>query len=97
MATRILEYADKPLDDFPVVPARYKVTEQTAMTATGTSAQSSAFNARTRYVCVQSDEQIYTACGSNPTATANSYRIPAGGEQWFEIDPNESWKVAIRT
>lgn len=99
MATRIIEYGGpgRLSNSFPVVPADQRVTAQTAMTATGTSAQSSAFNAATALVCVQSDEAIKVAFGTNPTATDDDYRIQAGAEQFFSIPHNVSWKVAIKT
>lgn len=99
MATRIIEYGGPGLMGaaFPVVPADMRVTAQTAMTATGTSAQSAAVNAATGLVCVQSDEQIYVLFGTNPTVTANDYRIAAGAEQFFSIPVGQSYKVAIKT
>lgn len=94
MATRITEYdGNEVQNSLPIVP--HALVEQAAMTATGTSAQSAAFGASTDLICVNTDEQIYTAVASNPTATTNSYRIAAGGEQWFAVKPGE--KVAIRT
>jgi hypothetical protein len=98
MATRIIEYAgDFPSHYSAIVPADQLVTEQSAITATGTSAQSTAVNADTTFVCVQSDEAVYVKLGSNPTATTNSYRLQAGTEQFFKVAPRASWKVAVRT
>ena len=105
MATRILEYGGTGVAGkaFPIVPAGQFVAKQAAMTATGTSALSAAINAATSVVCVQSDEQIYVelsgVAGATPTATTDSYRIAAGGEQWFNITPAMAGvaKVAIRT
>jgi hypothetical protein len=98
VATRIIEFGGHGLQGvFPIVPASQRVLEQTAMTATSTSAQSSAFDKATGLVCVQSDEQIYVLVAANPTATTNSYRIAAGGEQWFDCLPGAGWKAAIRT
>ena len=48
-------------------------------------------------VLVQSDEAVYVAIGTNPTATVNDYRLQAGGEQYFSIIPGASMKVAVRT
>lgn len=94
MATRIIEFEfSARADGLPVVPR--KITAQTALTATGTSAQSAAVGLLSRLVLVQSDEAVYVAIGTNPTATTNDYRIVAGGEQFFEIAPSE--KVAVRT
>lgn len=96
MATRIIEYAGKRRTDaFPVVPSTAKVTAQTAITATGASAASGAFNAATNLVCIQSDEAVYVNIGAAPTATVNDYRIQAGGEQWFDVDAGQ--KAAVRT
>jgi hypothetical protein len=98
MATRIIEYQEVARrDPFPLVPEENKLTAQTAITATGTSAQSSAFAASTRIVCVQSDEAVYVAFGTNPTATANDYRLQAGGENFFAVARGQSWKVAVKT
>lgn len=94
MSTRIIEYGGKTReDDLQIVPKGG--IGQAALTATGTSAQSTAFAAGTDLVCVQSDEAVCVAFGANPTATANDYKIPAGGEQFFDVDPN--WKVAVIT
>jgi hypothetical protein len=97
MATRIIEYGGLVGYLPGVVPASQKVTEQAAMTATGTSAKSAAFNAGTELVCVQSDEAIKVAFGPDATvaATDNSYKIPAGEEQFFAVRPG--WKAAIKT
>lgn len=94
MATRILEYDGNEVQyAMPVIP--HALVEQTALTATGSTAQSAAFGASTDLICVNSDEQIYAAVGVNPTAATTSYRIAAGGEAWFAVKPGE--KVAIRT
>ena len=99
MATRILEYGGTGRlgYSYAVVPHDEYVTSQSAITATGTSAQSAAVNAGTGLVLVQSDEAVYVALGTNPLATTNDYRIQAGQEQYFSVVPNASWKVAVRT
>jgi hypothetical protein len=105
MATRILEFGGSGIlgPAYPVVPAGQFVTKQPAMTATGTSARSAAVSAATALVLVQSDEQIYVEIdplnAATPTATTDSYRIAAGGEQYFSINPSMAGiaKVAIRT
>jgi hypothetical protein len=99
MATRILEYGGTGRlgSAYSVVPDDEFVTVQTPITATSTSAQSAAVNAATAMVLVQSDEAVYVATGTNPTATTSNYRIQAGGEQYFSVVPNAGWKVAVRT
>jgi hypothetical protein len=96
MATRIIEYGSSA-SVLPLVPAVNKVVAQSALTATGTSQQSSAAQAGTAIVLVQSDEAVYVAFGTNPTATTNDYRLQAGGEQFFAVPPGQSWKAAVRT
>jgi len=102
MATRIIEFGGHGLlgDDFPVVPWDQLVTEQSAMTATGSSQQSAALNAATSLVLVQSDEAINAKydpqAPTNPVATANSYKIAAGGEQFFSVKPGIGAKIAIK-
>lgn len=96
MATRIIEYGGPVGYAAEYVPSSQTVKSQSAMTATSTSAQSSAFDPATGVVCVQSDETIKVNFGTNPTATDNDYKIQAGGEQFFHIAPSASWKVAIK-
>lgn len=99
MATRILEFGGTGLlgSAFPIVPAGQFMTKQAAITATTTSAQSAAVSASTQLVIVQSDEAVYVEFGTNPTATTDSYRLQAGGEQSFSVPFNKAWKVAVRT
>jgi hypothetical protein len=82
---------------YPTVAADQYILSQTPITATGTSAQSAAVSAGAGLVLVQSDEAVYVALGTNPTATTSDYRLQAGGEQFFSIPYNASWKVAVRT
>jgi hypothetical protein len=97
MATRIIEYGGRAAGDYPVIPASQFVKKQTAMTATATSERSSSFDAATRLVIVDSDEQVYVELGANPTATTDNLRIPAGGRAEFDVPVNQAWKVAVRT
>lgn len=101
MATRIIEYGGtgKHRTGYPIVPADMFLARQAAMTATASSVASTAVGASTSLVCVQSDEQIYCEIDNSaaPTATTDSYRIAAGGEQWFCITAGKGAKVAIRT
>jgi outer membrane protease len=95
MATRIIEYGNLVGGSAAAVPAAQKVVSQAAITATTTPTQSSAFNVGTGIVLVQSDEAVYVAFGSNPTATTNDYRIQAAGEQFFWVGSGN--KVSVRT
>lgn len=98
MPTRIIEYGGQFDRAFTnLVPIDQFVTAQSAMTAIGTSAPSAAFNDNTTFICVQSDEAISVDAGAAPVATANSYRLQAGAEQFFKVARGAGWKVAIKT
>jgi hypothetical protein len=60
-----------------------------------TSAQSSAFNANTRFVRVHTDATCSYAFGANPTATAGYPRLVAGATEYFGVEPGH--KVAVIT
>lgn len=66
-------------------------THQTNVSFT-TSAQSAAFGATSRYIRVVADIDAYLAWDSNPTATVNSTRVPAGTVEYFGVVPGQ--KVA---
>lgn len=74
----------------PFVPG---VAEQ-AITISGTSAQSAAFNTNTRFVMLHTDTACYLAWGSNPTAT--TYQLMAADETRF-YSVNPSIKVAVKS
>jgi hypothetical protein len=74
MATRIIEYNTHAHHIRTLIPAPATV-EQTPITATTTSAQSSAFASSTNLVIIDSDEKVYVKFGENPTATTSSLSI----------------------
>ena len=61
----------------------------------GSSTQSTAFDARTRFVRVHADAICSFAIGSNPTADANSARMAAGQTEYFQVKPGH--KIAVIT
>jgi hypothetical protein len=72
--------------------------EQTVITSSASSQQSSAFGAQTycvRLACSGSTATVgvYYSIGFNPTATANSPRLNAGNVEYIGVNPGE--KVAI--
>ena len=69
------------------------VVQKIAITAG--SVQSAAFNARTTFVSVHTDAICSVAFGSNPTATANSSRLPLDGTQYFGVVAGD--KIAVIT
>lgn len=94
MATRIIEHggADRT-DQLQVIPAA--INTQAAATATAVSQQSAVFTAGTNMVCVDSDEAVHVAFGSNPTATTANFKVPANNPQFFTAKAGE--RVAFRT
>ena len=96
MATRIIEFGgdDRP-DELPLIPYQQYITAQTPITATATSAQSSAFNAATSLVVIDSDEAVHVHVASNPTATTSHMVCPAGGRLDLSVKAGD--KVAVRT
>jgi hypothetical protein len=71
------------------------VTTQTAITLSGTSQQSAAFAATTRFIKVWTDaEAVYALCGSNPTATTASPPLERGTTILPVV---AGQKIAVRT
>ena len=54
-------------------------------TISGTSAQSSAFNAGTRFIRVHTDVTCHILVGADPTATTADLRMPADSTEYFAV------------
>ena len=72
------------------------VAEQTVSIA-GSSAQSSAFNAATRYVRLHTDAICSVLFGTDPTATAAKKRMAANQTEYFAVPAGGTHKVAVIT
>lgn len=59
----------------------------------GTSTQSTAFSAQTRYIRVHTDAICSTSINSNPTATTSSERLAADNTEYFAVQPGD--KIAV--
>lgn len=70
------------------VAAEPPIAEQT-VTLSGTSAQSAAFNAKTRIIRVHTDAICSVLVGSNPTATTAKKRLPADWTEYFAVQPGD--------
>lgn len=70
------------------------IAEQTVAIG-GSSTQSAAFNAQTKYVRLHADATCSRKFGSNPTATATSPRMAAGQTAYYGVNPGD--KVAVIT
>lgn len=67
-------------------------TSLTAVTLSGTSAQSGAVSAATTVVRLASTVDCFVAIGANPTAVLNTCFLPAGSPEYFRCEPGD--KVA---
>jgi hypothetical protein len=61
----------------------------------GSSAQSSAFNAKTKYVRVQTDTACFVLVGANPTATTSHMPLAANVPEYFGVTGGD--KIAAIT
>ncbi len=59
----------------------------------GSIAESSAFNASTRFVCLTPKADCHVAFGETPVATTNSKPLTAGQDYYFGVTPGH--KVAV--
>lgn len=69
------------------------VAEQTV--AIGAEADSTAFNARTRYIRVQNDAICSIAIGATPTASTTTLRLPADSVEYFAVPTNSGYKLSV--
>lgn len=87
-------YTDGSGNHPPIAPLP-PVAEQTR-SISGTSAQSSAFGGRTRFVRLYTDTACFVKVGLNPTAiTASSLPLAAGASEYFSVQPGD--KIAAIT
>lgn len=93
----ITEYAQAKVLDGRILPVGVEppLTVQTVAIG-GTSAQSAALNAKTKFVEVHTDAIMSYKVGTNPTATANDARMAANTTKFIGVgEPN--LKIAVIT
>lgn len=93
----ISEYAEEGHFPSSVSVGAEPSTDQTPVTLTGSSAQSSAFKNNTRLVRLANDSSsaICVAFGTNPTATVSvSKRMAANQTEYFAVPLGLAYKVA---
>lgn len=96
MALFLTEYSSLANDTYSVQIAAGKepsIAEQ-AITVSGSTTQSAAFNNLTSFVMVHAQEAVCLAWGTNPTATTVKQRMAAGETRFVGIPPGKSFKVA---
>lgn len=72
----------------------HEVTVQ-AISTSGTSAQSAALQATTRFVRLAPSTAVHIATGTDPTASSATTYMPAGTVETFEVQPGASYKIAV--
>lgn len=72
------------------------IAEQTR-SLSGTSAQSSALNAQTKYVRLQTDFDCFVLFGTNPTALTTSMPLAANTPEYFGVPGGITLKIAAIT
>jgi hypothetical protein len=91
--TYIAEYADMRAGQLFGL-----IVEQTALTNSGTTQPSAAFNDDTKFIRVHSDGIISYKVSRDPVVTiANSMRLPAGGTFDLAVQPGDKIAIIINT
>jgi hypothetical protein len=90
----ISEYSGIGFGSNQSLPQEPPLAEQT-VSMSGTSAQSSAFNAATRFIRVHTDAICSILIGSNPTATTAKKRLAADQTEYFAVNSGD--KIAAIT
>src|SRR4051812_48167052 len=73
------------------------MVDQTPVVIGAGSLQSAAFAATTVLVRIGTDAICSIAFGTNPTATANTFRMAADQVEYFGVPAGQSYKVAVIT
>jgi len=71
------------------------LVEQTPVTVSGTSAQSAAFNAQTKFITIVCDGIFSYLVAADPTAATTNFRVQAGEMLTFAVTPGQ--KIAAIT
>ena len=72
------------------------VMDQSPVTTSGTSAQSTAFSGNTKMIQISCDTQSAMAYGTNPTATTSNMTIPAGMFVYFKVSGSKKVAFILR-
>lgn len=77
-------------------PQEPSIAEQSVAIG-GTSTQSSAFNAKTKFVRLHTDAICSVMFGANPTAVITAKRMAAGQTEFFGVRPGDEVAVIANT
>lgn len=67
------------------------------ITTSGTSAQSAAFNAKTKFIRVHTDAIVSITFGADPTATTDHARMVAGQTEYFAVTAGQKLAAITNT
>lgn len=90
--TEYRELARGPENELLPIPKEPALAEQKV--AFTTSTQSAAFNGQTHFVRLYCDVDAWVRFGTDPTATADSQKLPGGVDHWRAVHPGKSIEVA---
>ena len=79
----------------PQIAAMPPLVEQTVAITTETD--SSAFNAKTRFIRVHADAVCSIAVGAAPTASTTTMRLASGQTEYFGVQPGHKLSVITNT
>lgn len=91
----ISEFAVISIPGAPIAPGEVIASQTVAIG--GSSTQSNAFNAQTRYVRVNTDAACSVVFGANPTATTSNERWPADQTDHRSVEPGSKIAVIANT
>ena len=77
----------------PTVPRSLVVHPRITATSTAQTSQPISFGST--IAVVQSDEPVHVS--RNSTATLDNYKVTAGNEQWFTVNPGEIFSILLGT
>jgi hypothetical protein len=95
----VTEYAEMqigPAGRVGQMPMEPPIAEQTVAIG-GSSTQSSAFNAKTRFVRLHTDAICSVEFGAAPLASATTGRMAANQTEYRGVPPNAFYRVAVIT
>lgn len=95
----ITEFARQGRDasGFQMVVADEPAIANQTVAITAGSVQSSAFNALTKFVRVNTDAVCSIEFGTNPTASSTTRRLAANSTEYFSVPLGASYKIAVIT
>jgi hypothetical protein len=91
----IEEYQGVPSGTGGTIPAhdaKRKIAEQ-KLTPGGGAVQSSAFNAKTSFICIHTDTACNIEISADPTASTSTTHLAAGVYRDFAVPQGASWKI----